>query len=102
MVVGQGPPDGVGAGVQAGRGQLLAQLEDQVDGLGGCGRRRGSGATGAGFKGGLALGPVAGEELEEPGLGDAVGGGDLADLTELPALAERLWLPLLQSERGPV
>jgi exodeoxyribonuclease V gamma subunit len=27
---------------------------------------------------------------------------DLADLGELPALAERLWLPLLRSERGPL
>ena len=27
---------------------------------------------------------------------------DLAELTELPALAERLWFPLLASERGPV
>jgi exodeoxyribonuclease V gamma subunit len=27
---------------------------------------------------------------------------DLADLTELPALAERLWFPLLDNERGPV
>jgi exodeoxyribonuclease V gamma subunit len=27
---------------------------------------------------------------------------DLDDLTELPALAERLWFPLLASERGPV
>ena len=37
------------------------------------------GATGAGLEGGLALGPVAGEELEEPGLRDAVLGGDVAD-----------------------
>ena len=27
---------------------------------------------------------------------------DLAELTELPALAERLWFPLLANERGPV
>jgi exodeoxyribonuclease V gamma subunit len=27
---------------------------------------------------------------------------DLDDLTELPALAERLWFPLLASERGPM
>ncbi|MBJ7355725.1 exodeoxyribonuclease V subunit gamma [Nocardioides sp.] len=27
---------------------------------------------------------------------------DLADLTDLPALAERLWFPLLDSERGPL
>jgi len=36
-----------------------------------------------GSKGGVALGPVAGEELEQPGLRDAVGGGDIADGTVL-------------------
>ena len=79
MVVVEMPPDGVRSGVQAGGGQLLAQLEDQVDGLG---RRRGRdvlGTTGAGLEGGVALGLVAGEELEQPGLRDAVLGGDVAD-----------------------
>jgi hypothetical protein len=83
VVVGQVPPDGVGAGVQAGRGQFLPVLEDQVDGLdrdrGACG----PGSPGAGLKGGVTLGLVAGEQLEEPGLGDAVLGGDIADGTVL-------------------
>ena len=39
----------------------------------------GLGSPGAGLEGGLALGLVAGQQLEEPGLGDAVLGGDFAD-----------------------
>jgi len=79
VVVLEMPPDGVRSGVQAGGGQLLAQLEDQVDGLA---RRRGRdavGTTGAGLEGGVARGPVAGEELEQPGLRDAVLGGDVGN-----------------------
>jgi hypothetical protein len=79
----QMPLDGVRAGVQAGSGQLLAELEDQLDGFG---RRRGRdavGSPGAGFEGSLALGLVTDEELEEPGLTDAVLGGDIADGTVL-------------------
>jgi hypothetical protein len=34
VVLGQVPADGLGAGVQAGAGELLAQLEDQLDGRG--------------------------------------------------------------------
>ena len=79
VVVLEVPLDGVGAGVQAGGGQLLAELDDQVDGLGGRRGRDAMGAPGAWFEGGLALGLVAGEELEQPGLRDAVLGGDIAD-----------------------
>ena len=56
-------------------------LDDQFDDVGGCvcGPRDALGAPGAGFEGGLALGLVAGEELEQPGLGDAVLGGDVGN-----------------------
>jgi len=41
--------------------------------------RDGLPAPGAGFEDGLALAAVAGEDLEQPGLREAVGGGDVAD-----------------------
>ncbi len=50
VVVGQVPADGVRAGVQAGRGQLLAQLDDQVDDLGGDRGRGGLGPPERGSK----------------------------------------------------
>jgi hypothetical protein len=67
------------SGVQAGGGQLFAEFEDQVDGLGGSGGRDAVRAPGAGLERGLALGLVAGHELEQPGLGDAVLGGDVGN-----------------------
>lgn len=79
MVVGQVPHDGVRAGVEAGRGEFLTQLRDQVDDLEGCRGRRALRSPGAGLEGSLALDAVAGEEFVEPGLGDAVLGGDVAD-----------------------
>ena len=75
----QVPGDGVRTGVQAGGGQLLPVLHDQVDDLCGRGPRHSLRATGAGLEGGLTLGLVAGHELEQPGLGDAVLGGDMGD-----------------------
>jgi len=63
VVVFQVPADGVGAGVQAGLGEFLPDLDDQVDGLGRGRVRSGLRAPGAGLEGGLALDPVAGEEL---------------------------------------
>jgi len=83
VVVLQVPADGVGAGVQAGRGELLPDLGDQVDGLGRCRVRSALRAPGAGLERGLALDPVTGEQLVEPGSGDAVLGGDLTDRTLL-------------------
>ncbi|MEJ7690231.1 MAG: hypothetical protein WKF76_07250 [Nocardioidaceae bacterium] len=48
-----------GAGVQAGRGQLLPELDDQVGYFGrDCGRRR-LGASGPGLEDSVALGAVA-------------------------------------------
>jgi len=79
VVVLEVPGDGVGPGVQAGGGQFLPVLEDQVDGLGRGRGRDAVGASGAGLEGGLARGLVAGEELEEPGLGDAVLRGDVGN-----------------------
>ena len=79
VVVLEVPGDGVGSGVQAGGGQLLPVLDDQVDDLGGCGPRDSLRATGPGLEGGLAFGLVAGHELEQPGLGDAVLGGDVGN-----------------------
>ena len=77
VVVVQVPGDGVGAGVQAGVGQLLAEPHDQVDHLRSQGGRGGLGASGPGFERGLALGLVAGLELVDPGAVHAVAGGDL-------------------------
>ena len=79
VVVLEVPLDGVGTGVRAGGGQLLPVLQDQVDDLGRCRPRHRLRATGAGLEGGLALGPIAGKQLEQPGLRDAVLGGDVAD-----------------------
>ncbi len=73
------PFDGVGAGVQASGGEFLAEFDDQVDGLGGGRGRDAVRASRVWFEGGVALGLVADEELEEPGLRDAVLGGDIAD-----------------------
>jgi len=83
VVVGQMPADGVRAGVHAGRGQLLPELDDQVDGLGGDRGRGGLGSPGAGLEDGVALAAVAGKQLIEPGLGDAVLGGDVTDRSVL-------------------
>jgi len=66
----------VRAGIHAGRGQLLAQLDDEIDDFlrhGGRGRLR---TPGAGFERRITFGAVAGQHLIEPGLGDAVGRGD--------------------------
>jgi hypothetical protein len=79
----QVPGGGVRAGVQAGRGQLLAELDDQVDHLRshrGRGRVR---STGSRLEGGVALAAIAGQKLIEPGRGDAVLGGDVTDRTVL-------------------
>ena len=83
MVVGQVPGDGVWAGVQALVGQFVAESNDQVYDLERGRVRVGLGPSGAGLEDGLALSAVAGEHLVEPGLRDAVGGGDLGDRTVL-------------------
>jgi hypothetical protein len=61
VVVLEVPADGVRSGVQAGGTQLLAQLEDQVDGLGGDGVRVRSWSLGTGLEDSLAPGAVTGE-----------------------------------------
>jgi hypothetical protein len=59
----QMPGDGVRAGVQPGRGQLLAQLDDQVDHLArDCGRN-GLRAAGAGLEDRVAFAAVAGHQF---------------------------------------
>ena len=83
MGVGQVPADGVGAGVQARGGELVAELEDEFDGLGGYRGRAGVGSTGAGLERGFSLGAVAGDELADPTLGDAVAAGDFGLLAVL-------------------
>jgi hypothetical protein len=60
--VGQVPHDGVGAGVQAGRGELLAQLDDEVQHLRGGRVGVGPRPPRAGLKDGLPLAAVAGEQ----------------------------------------
>ena len=77
VVVLEVPGDGLGAGVQAGVGQLLADPQDELDHRGRQGGRGGLGASGAGLHRCLALGFVAGLELVDPGAVDAVTGGDL-------------------------
>jgi hypothetical protein len=77
VVPGQVPGDGVGSGVQARGGELLAQLDDQSHG--------GLGKRGWAFAGAprpwhercLPLGPVAGHQLADPTPRDAVPVGDL-------------------------
>ena len=71
------PGYGLGPGVQAGIGQLLADPHDQVDHLGQQRGRVGRGAPRAGLECRLALGFVAGLELVDPGAVHAVPGGDL-------------------------
>ena len=83
VVVGQVPGDGLRAGVQALLGQFLAEPHDQVHDLRWGRVRVGGGPAGAGFEDGLALAAVAGEQLIEPGLRDAIGGGDFTDRTVL-------------------
>jgi hypothetical protein len=77
VVVLEVPGDGLGAGVQSGVGQFLADPDDEVDHVDGQRVRGGLGASGAGLQGGLALGLVAGLELVDPGAVHAVAGGDL-------------------------
>ncbi len=56
------PADGVGAGVEAGRGQLLPELDDQVDGLGRGRGWDGLGSPGPGLEDRVAFAAVAGQE----------------------------------------
>ena len=83
VVVFQVPTDGLGAGIEAGRGQLLAELDDQLHDLGGSGVRVGPGPPGGDFEDALALDPVTGEQGVEPGAGDAVVHGDVTDRSVL-------------------
>ena len=92
----QVPADGVGAGVQAGRGQLLAQLDDQVDDLGAaiavgdvCG------SPGAGLEGSLALAAIPKLYLESspPRLPAQM------KPNAIPSRAEELWV---DAESAPV
>jgi len=79
VAVGQVPADGVGAGIEAGVDQLLADPQHQVDSLARGRARGGVWASGAGLEGRLALGAVAGQQLIDPGAGDAVVGDHLRD-----------------------
>jgi hypothetical protein len=79
VVVQPGDDLGVRSGVQPGPGQLLAQVQDQLDSLRRGGGRAGVRGPGTGLERGLAFGPVAGQELIDPGTGHPVLGHDLAD-----------------------
>jgi len=83
VVLGQVPGDGVGSGLQAGGCQLVAELEDQVDGRGGDGGRAGVRTSRPRLERGLSLRSVAGNELAHPALRDAVAAGDLGLLAVL-------------------
>ncbi len=77
VVVGQIPAEGVRAGVQPGLAQLFAWPQHQSGGCGVGGGRTGARTAGAGLEGGVALGAVAGQQLVQPGAGDAARGDDL-------------------------
>src|ERR687892_50061 len=83
VVVGQVPADRVRARVQAGIGELLAQPDDQVHRLRRDRIRRGLRPPGTRLEDRLALGAIARQQLIEPGLRDAVLGGDMANRTLL-------------------
>jgi len=75
----QVPGDGLRAGVQALAGEVLAQTDDQV---GGVGADRGGGGLrppGPRLERCVALGLVAGQQRVDPGPGDPVSPRDLAD-----------------------
>jgi hypothetical protein len=79
VVMLQVPADGLGASVEPGGGELLAELEDQFHDVGRDRVRDGLGSARAGLEDRLALGAVAGEQLVEPGARDAVLGGDVGN-----------------------
>jgi hypothetical protein len=62
VVVFEVPLDGVWAGVEPGGGELLAQLDDQVDGLGRGGGRDSVRPPRVGLEGGITLTAVAVQE----------------------------------------
>ena len=79
VVVLEVPGAGLGAGVESGLGQSLADPDDQVDAR----LRDRSGASvgspGPWCEGGIAFCTVAGQQFIDPGLRDAVGGDHLRD-----------------------
>jgi hypothetical protein len=70
-------PIGAGAGVQSRVAELLADPQHQFDGLRGGGPRGTVRAPGPGLQRRVTLGPVARQQLIEPGPGNAVGRHDL-------------------------
>lgn len=68
----QVPGDALGARVQTGPGQAFADVHDEADALGWCGVRAGLRRPSAGRESGLTLEAVAGHQLGDPTLGDAV------------------------------
>jgi hypothetical protein len=83
VVVFQVPTDRVGAGVQPGGGELLAELDDQVDHFDRRRGRAGLRSPGPRLEHRIALGAVAGHEHIDPGLGDAVLDGDVTNRSVL-------------------
>lgn len=77
VMVGEVPADRVSASVQASLGQLLAELQDQLDGLTRGRARAGPGCPGQRLERCLAHLSVAGHELADPALRHAVGPGNL-------------------------
>lgn len=77
VVVVKVPGEGVGAGVQAAGGELVAQPDDEIHHVVAERGRGGVGCAGAGFEGGVALDAPSGDELGDPAFGDAVGAGGL-------------------------
>jgi hypothetical protein len=59
--------------------QLLAHLDDQVDHVGRQRGRRRAWTSGMGLESGLAVAPVAGQQLVQPRAGDAVLDGDFGN-----------------------
>jgi hypothetical protein len=62
----QMPGDRVRPGVKPSSDQFATQLHDQLGGLAQDRSRAGVGPPGAGLEGGVALHPVAGDELVDP------------------------------------
>jgi hypothetical protein len=75
----QVPGDGVRPGIQPLPGQLLAQRDDQPGSAVADRRRGGLRPPGPRLERGLPLGPVAGQQRVDPGPGDPVTAGHLAD-----------------------
>jgi hypothetical protein len=75
-MVRQVPADRVGAGVQPGPLELLAQPKHPLDRLRPGRRRAGLRGAGQRLERRLTVGPIAGHEPADPALRDAIGAGD--------------------------